>query len=750
MKSIVRNGTYIAASRISNAMPENSIHRVIWIDEDKDICVVMRIDEKKLKKPRILSFTKVDELAATKMLLPRTVAIIPQHRLSDQQLIERYPPADGESISAPLEYRRKWLAVLDQIVPQLERVWRKEISLLNAIETAANTHAVSSNMVYEVLYRFIAFGSVRESVVPNTFKCGGIGKKRVGKGYILGRKKNAQRMCDLENDNFPITEEWLEKIHDTHKETIKRGVSVNEAHSTFLNLHCVKSCTIIDGKTHVIYLDARDCPSKNQFRTNGPDGTPEEEVWRKQMEPKEFEKNFRGMYGNDTPETFRTGILADVDSTSNDRYLVSVFNRLRGVGTARTLPVVDTAIGYIFGMYVGWTVNSEAAKLAILNAASDKVEFCARYGISISPDEWYSCLHAEYRADKGEFHSVESREFLGGLNRSIEYVITGRPDLRGGGEQAHHRLHNHNADGSTYGTFRKRGEKDPAGGANQNIFNYTREYIRNIIYHNNFAVVEYLLTTEMRQCGVKPTRKAILEWCMQHDYHHQIAYAYDDLVLALCPEIEAVVTPNGVFPVVRRNGNSGDEMLLSALRYLGPYIEEQRWLERARRNGRWRIRIRINPNVPTKTWYQDPDLGLQTFMLATKDPLLSRLATVHDLVQTKTDETGPLNKAKDEADRARARMKLENEAEQKQARKEKKEQQALAKKQGTSSNTADGRRKNRQDEVAASGQCPVPVGACSELALPHEVVQLTSVRTATNESDDVGVLMEQWLKARQK
>lgn len=746
MNSILVNEAYMVAAADIPNMPIESLYRVICCDKGKDIAVVMRLDTKPLRAPKTLSLKKLESLAEENKLVPKKMHIIPQFRLEDAKLAKRYPARKGKAVSAPLAYRTKWLQILDEITPYLETIWRKESSMYKVISATAKKFSLPPNQTYEVLYRFLAEGSVRLSVIPNRFFCGGIGKKRVGKGFILGRKTSERKKSNLNNDNFVLTPEWLLKIRDTYKETVKRGVSVGDAYLIFLNLHCSTSCVVVNGETIVTYLDKKDRPSKTQFRTNGPDGTPEEEAWRKQLENKEFEKNFRGMYGGNTPETFRTGILADVDSTSNDRYLVSVFNRLRGVGTARSLPVVDTSISYIFGIYVGWSVNGEAAKLSVFNAANPKVEFCARHGIIISPEDWYACLHAEYRADRGEFNAKVPREALGSLNRSIEYVISGRPDLRPEGEQTHRRLHDHNAEGSTFGSLKKRGEKDPAKAAHQNIFEYTRELIRYILWHNNHAPVEHLLTSEMRQCGVKPTRKAILEWSMKNGYHHQIGYNEDDLVLALCPEIEAVITPNGVYPVVRRNGNSGDEILLDEFRYLGPFMEQQRWLEHARQVGRRRIAIRMNPNDPSKVWYQDPDHGLQTFNLATKDPLLARLATVHDLASTKTDEIGSVSLAKDEADKARAAMKLKNDAERKQSKKEKKEQQYLAKKANIKSSSGANRRKNRQDEVASVGQAPIPISTGTELPIHHVAEKLKQYPEDGIQEEDLSKLMDEWLQ----
>lgn len=758
MVNIAINQTFICTAR--TPFPIGSMYRVLWLSKPENIAVIIRIDQKKLGAPYIGTYSEIENWVEGGKLAPRVFRLQPQHRLTDEQLTERFPAKNRRvnpitkkkpEISAAVEYRNIWLPIIDQVIPQIESVWRKEKSLFSIISAVAKSHKVPVNETYQVLYRFWACGSARLSVIPNRFLCGGEGS-RLGKGYRLGRKKTATKLKGLPNDNFILDEVWLQRIRDVHHETIKRGVSAASAYQTFLNLYCVSSCTFVKDTLDVTYFPKRKRPSKAQFISNGPGNNPEEETWRKQLSDKEYEKNYRGMYGNADAKTFSTGILADVDATSNDRYLVSVFSRLRGVGTARSLPVVDVNTGYIFGVYIGWRVNGEAAKLSILNAASDKVEFCLKYGIKISTKDWYSCLHAEYRADRGEFHSKVPRESLGGLNRSIEYVQTGRPDLRAQGEQAHRRLHDHDADGSTHGSLKQRGEKDPAKAALQNIFEYTRDLIREILWHNNFMPVPHLLTTEMRQCGVKPTRKAILEWSIEQGYHHQIAYDEDDLVLALCPEVPAVVTANGVYPIVRRNGETGDEIILNELRYLGSFVEEQRWLENARLNGRRRIVLRMNPNDPRKVWYHDIDTGLHTFTLATEDPLIARLATVHDLLVTKTDEISTLSDCYDEADVEKAKTKLLSVAERKEAAKEKREQQRLAKKANINSSTAVGRRQNRQDEVAVTGQSPIPIIpiiAPSIILRPDisetEPYQVKSAEECEELDDDSG-MMKQWLE----
>ena len=688
----------------------------------------------------VANSTIVALVEANSLSLVEKETIPPQLKLTDEALAKRYPPKNRrasshgtstEVVSAPLEYRRRWLQLIEEVEPLLGEVWRRNRSLSSVLDPACAKLGLPPNKAYQVLYRFLGNRCSKLSVIPLRFYCGNKGEKRVGKGFSFGRRSEAVRKANGENTNFKLTSDWLQKIADTYQETLARGVTSGSAYSTFLNLHCIKSAEVSGDETSITYLPIESRPSKNQFLRHGPAGDPEEALWRKKLLPLEFEKNFRPLDGNTTPITLRTGLSSHVDASSNDRYLVSIFNRAQTIGTARAIPVVDQDIGYIWGFYCGFRINGETARLAILNAATDKIAMCARYGILIEARDWYSHLAAEFVADRGEFNCEAVKESLGNLNRSIEYVATGRADLRGRGERTHGQLHDHNANGSTFGKFRTRGERDPALDADQNIFDFTRELIRRVLYHNNSAPVEHLLTTEMRQAGVRPIRRDILEYSMKMGYHQRLSYDEDDLILALAPQYDAVVTEDGAYPIVRRNIDSGDEIVLKELRYLGPFIAAERWLENVRRTyRRIRIKVRMNPNDPSSVWYQDPDTGLHRFDLATRDPLLQRLGTLHDLTLRSTEDTINHKTVANEAAEEMARIQAQNQAERKVIAQEKRKAiQNTTGKKGNSSK-ATGRRTAMQKEVAAFGQSPVPI-AHGPTTIPDPVSEIEQIQTPT-------------------
>ena len=96
-----------------------------------------------------------------------------------------------------------------------------------------------------------------------------------------------------------------------------------------------------------------------------------------------------------------------MDATQADIYLVSRQDRSIVVGRPYIYLAVDTATHLIAGVYVGFSCDETAVMACIAQAASDKVEYCARYGIEITQEQWPSeGMPTEIITDQG-------REFLG-------------------------------------------------------------------------------------------------------------------------------------------------------------------------------------------------------------------------------------------------------------------------------------------------------------------------------------------------
>ncbi len=75
------------------------------------------------------------------------------------------------------------------------------------------------------------------------------------------------------------------------------------------------------------------------------------------------------------------------------------------------------------------------ASIALINAASDKVSFCRKYGIEIGNDEWNYCstLPEAIIADRGELEGGENIESLiSAFGIKVLNTSPYRGDMKGG------------------------------------------------------------------------------------------------------------------------------------------------------------------------------------------------------------------------------------------------------------------------------------------------------------------------------
>lgn len=91
-----------------------------------------------------------------------------------------------------------------------------------------------------------------------------------------------------------------------------------------------------------------------------------------------------------------------MDATLADIYLVSRTDRTSVIGRPNIYMAVDTATQLIAGIFVGFEGGEQAVLSCLCNAAENKVNYCKKYGINISSEEWPSQkLPSEIITDKG-------------------------------------------------------------------------------------------------------------------------------------------------------------------------------------------------------------------------------------------------------------------------------------------------------------------------------------------------------------
>lgn len=127
-----------------------------------------------------------------------------------------------------------------------------------------------------------------------------------------------------------------------------------------------------------------------------------------------------------------------MDATQADIYLVSRQDRSIVAGRPYIYLAVDTATHLIAGVYVGYSCDETAVMACIEQAAMDKVGYCARYGIEITPEQWPSVgMPSEIITDKGrEFFGPRMGELCKRYGLEVLTLPPFRPDCKGAVEKS--------------------------------------------------------------------------------------------------------------------------------------------------------------------------------------------------------------------------------------------------------------------------------------------------------------------------
>ena len=145
-----------------------------------------------------------------------------------------------------------------------------------------------------------------------------------------------------------------------------------------------------------------------------------------------YQRDHRPVWGSSAGWRPQPGSY-QMDATQADIYLVSRQDRSVVVGRPYIYLAVDTDTHLIAGVYVGFSCDETAVMACILQAASDKVEYCASYGIDITPEQWPSVgMPSELITDQGrEFFGPRMAELCRRYGLEVLTLPPFRPDQKG-------------------------------------------------------------------------------------------------------------------------------------------------------------------------------------------------------------------------------------------------------------------------------------------------------------------------------
>lgn len=544
---------------------EEQLYRVLWVSPEQEYGYWISLENQTRVPEKFICREMVENISTGEI----TVVEDP---------IRIYEGSVAENAK---EKRDKWWRILKPVLECEPDIYerRRRGELLS--EVARKSSKDKANL-YRYLVKYWKKGKTPNAFLPNFRNCGRGTKTQNDKK--LGRPMKHEGgfgkiLTDEDIDHFgtAIRKYYLNRKAVTLKSTYEKM------------LGDFYSVPIYDkgGGEYLRLLPADQIPSITQFRYWYKKNRNEKTEIQKRSGEAKFELTGRAITGRSDYQLMGPGAKYQIDATVGDIYLVSQFDRSDIIGRPVMYFIVDSYSRMVTGMYVGLEGPSWAgAMMAIENAASDKVAYCASYGVAITEDAW-PCHHipTAILGDRGEMESRLADNLVQMLGIRIENAPPYRADLKGIIEQ-HFRTVNTNAlpflPGKVLPDMSERGGHDYRLDAKLDIRQFTEIIIRCVLYYNNSHSMDYFEKNEqMMQMGVDVIPLELWNFGIRYCSGCLKSVPKDILRLALMPTDKATVTERGI-------------------RFKGMYYSCEEalkglWFEKARAKGTYRLKIYYDP-----------------------------------------------------------------------------------------------------------------------------------------------------------
>lgn len=576
------------------------------------------------------------------------------------------------------------------------------------------------------------------ALLPARARCGCPGTEKYTRTKS-GRPKRAVARGRTSERGLPGTESTRSNLVTGWRKYKRNGTSEEKAYL----LTCAEfwpGRSIVKGPDDEEYLLApqNKRPTVSEFRYAA--HRAKLNATRANMSDRVYRLTARALRGKAADGIIAVGQVGLIDSTSEDQTPVSVASRLKVCpSTSRTI-VMDVKTQYIFGVHSGFENPSTLTSLlALHNAAMDKVAFCAQYGVTIADGEWHKRAFKRVRSDHGELKSEKGIATLNASEAAAEFVRSYGADQKGPIEASHHSLHrraDHGAAGSTRGKRRERGEPRREESACRTRFDNMPIVIKAILFHNNVEIVEDLLTIEMRQDGVAPTRRAVYEWYVEKGYSASEPMDLDLLRTRCLPRIAARIHRDGIH-LVNPLDASGNPELIPQLLYSSNWLITSGLLERAGRRV-IECEVLLDPNDLSKCHF-DHAGEVHELERRTSDPRANELSLCEHLLMIAEDHD-VADAMSEGVQNAEARILKDNRSTNQAAKAAKrKEIQAGGSEPRQSelhkrANKAAELKLERLDALGLSGSMPPP-SETPQTCDPHDAPQASSTPVPQSESE---------------
>ncbi|MBP2241608.1 hypothetical protein J2Z40_002171 [Cytobacillus eiseniae] len=552
-------------------------YRILWIDEGYIITYVIDINDKKAL-PFIMTIKEIEERAKNGDF---TIRI-------DRGIVLNRTPTIND-----IEHRDRTWSYIKPIVDLKPAIYQKEHRNL-IIKMAMTEHNIGShNTLLKNLRKYWQRGMVIDCLFPDyaflkiNVNSNNINVNLENKEKI---KKKTGRPKKNGKGGIVITEEIKQQFEKSIKKYYlnQKKSSLNFAFKKMTADYYTKlKYYDEDGNEKRILHPEENRPTFRQYQYWFKSEFDNDKVTIAREGRYKYEQNYRSILGSSTAETEGPGDIFQIDATQSNNYLVNRFNPNWIVGRPTTYFIVDVYTHLITGLYVGLENASWKAMMnAMVNTCMDKVEYCEKFGINISPEMWPSShLPSNFIGDRGELASHGVDHLIEGLGPRISNTPPYRPDWKGIVEKLFDTSQEKIKPflpGYVHKDYGERGAKDYRLEASLTIEDYTKVLINFILFYNhNFYMDEYIRSEEQIRDNVQPIPIKLWEWGVKNAAGKLKKHRIDEVMFYLLPRATATITEKGI--------------KYKRMLYTHPRALKEGWFSRARQKGSWKVDFSYDP-----------------------------------------------------------------------------------------------------------------------------------------------------------
>ncbi|MDJ0742537.1 MAG: DDE-type integrase/transposase/recombinase [Xenococcaceae cyanobacterium MO_167.B27] len=574
---------------------ESTVERIVWIDENYILAFTFDINKNQgVPYPKKISEIEeaIDEGYALKLKSDPWLIIVTEEHLSEKEI----------------EIRDRTWNIISNLVQQEPEIYDRKLrgSLVNDA-IARSQGKVAKKTIYGYLRKYWQRGKTKNSLLPDYSNSGGKGKTRKYSNNIKrGRPRKYKKIAEI-GKGVNITEEdrRIFRIAISKFYNNRKGNFLTTAYKLMLKEYYTEEIIFDDKgvkKSTLIPPDKQ--PTIRQFRYwYDKEHRDIKKTVSSRRGSRAFALEHRAILGNSQQETIGPGSRYQIDATIADVYLVSKYNRNWIIGRPVVYVVIDVFSRMITGVYVGLEGPSWLGMMmALVNAATDKVKFCAEYGIEITEEEWLAHhIPDAILGDRGELAGKNVETSINNLGIRIENAAPYRADWKGLVERHFRIIHDKVKPflpGYVDVDFTQRGGKDYRLDSKLDLDEFTKIIIHLILQHNNHHYLPNYDREEMMITDdVQPIPRELWQWGIANRSGRLKTFPEDIVKLNLMPTDRATITAKGI--------------KFKKLYYTSEKARKEQWFERARSRSLSKdekyINISYDPRKPDIIYFRSSD-----------------------------------------------------------------------------------------------------------------------------------------------